>query len=156
VRVNGVAPGAILWPEQEEPYGPVHQEIIERTALKREGTPEDIARTVLFLIRDAVYITGQIVPVDGRGLLGLGDHVVHCCLDVVIRHVHATTLGRHGVLAVQRRVVQRVHSLSDTRGPGGLVAQFGRAGGTASPKAIAVIFFISSSPRLLLNRLLGP
>ena len=69
VRVNGVAPGAILWPEQEEPYGPVHQEIIERTALKREGTPEDIARTVRFLIRDAVYVTGQIIPVEGGRML---------------------------------------------------------------------------------------
>jgi len=69
VRVNGVAPGAILWPEQEEPYGEQHQEIIQRTALKREGSPEDIASTVLFLVRDAQYITGQIIPVDGGRML---------------------------------------------------------------------------------------
>jgi pteridine reductase len=64
IRVNGVAPGAILWPEQglEEAD---RREILERTALKRAGSPEDIARTILFLVRDAPYITGQIVAVDG-------------------------------------------------------------------------------------------
>jgi pteridine reductase len=41
------------------------QTILERTALKRAGTPEDIARTVLFLVRDAPYITGQVLAVDG-------------------------------------------------------------------------------------------
>jgi len=64
VRVNGVAPGAILWPGQglsEE----AKQEILERTVLKRPGTPWDIARTVLFLIRDAPYITGELITVDG-------------------------------------------------------------------------------------------
>ena len=64
VRVNGVAPGAILWPEtpnEEEE----HQEIIKRTALKREGNPDDIARTIRFLVLDAPYITGQIITVDG-------------------------------------------------------------------------------------------
>jgi pteridine reductase len=64
IRVNGVAPGAILWPEQ----GLSEQEraeILDRTALKRSGTPEDIARTLLFLFRDAPYITGQIIDVDG-------------------------------------------------------------------------------------------
>lgn len=64
VRVNGIAPGAILWPEAEE-NAATHQEMIQRTALKREGSPEDIARTALFLIRDAHYITGQLIPVDG-------------------------------------------------------------------------------------------
>ena len=64
IRVNGVAPGAILWPEQglEEAD---RREILERTALKRAGSPDDIARTVLFLVRDAPYITGQIIAVDG-------------------------------------------------------------------------------------------
>jgi pteridine reductase len=69
VRVNGVAPGAILWPEQEEEYSEQHKEIIQRTALKREGSPADIASAVLFLIRDAQYITGQIIPVDGGRML---------------------------------------------------------------------------------------
>lgn len=64
VRVNGVAPGAILWPEQG--VGEAEkQQIISRTALQRIGEPDDIARTVLFLVRDAPYITGQIIAVDG-------------------------------------------------------------------------------------------
>lgn len=64
VRVNGVAPGAILWPETDQ-ESLDHAQILERTALKREGSPQDIARAVLFLIRDAGYVTGQIIPVDG-------------------------------------------------------------------------------------------
>lgn len=64
VRVNGIAPGAILWPEAAENSAP-HEDMIQRTALKREGSPADIARTALFLIRDADYITGQVIPVDG-------------------------------------------------------------------------------------------
>lgn len=68
IRVNGVAPGAILWPEQEEGLTK-NTEIIEQTALKRQGTPEDIARTILFLVRDAHYITGHVIPVDGGRLL---------------------------------------------------------------------------------------
>lgn len=68
VRVNGVAPGAILWPEMVENHA-MHTEILAKTALKREGNPDDIARTVLFLVRDADYITGQVIPVDGGRLL---------------------------------------------------------------------------------------
>lgn len=64
VRVNGVAPGAILWPEVEA-YESLHKEIIERTALKREGHPRDIAATVWFLVNASDYITGQIISVDG-------------------------------------------------------------------------------------------
>ncbi|MFC1748132.1 pteridine reductase [Pseudomonadota bacterium] len=64
VRVNGVAPGAILWPEHKMDDS-TKQEIIERTALKRQGSPADIASTALFLIRDAGYISGQIISVDG-------------------------------------------------------------------------------------------
>lgn len=64
VRVNGVSPGAIMWPEVKD-YEPMHQDIIERTALKREGDPTDIADTVWFLINSANYITGQIIAVDG-------------------------------------------------------------------------------------------
>ncbi|MES9942410.1 MAG: pteridine reductase [Candidatus Thiodiazotropha sp. 6PLUC2] len=64
IRVNGIAPGAILWPEQglsdEE-----RQTILDRTALKRPGSEADIVSTLLFLHRDAPYITGQIIPVDG-------------------------------------------------------------------------------------------
>ena len=69
VRVNGVAPGAILWPEHEM-EDKTKDEILNRTVLKRQGSPSDIARTVLFLIRDADYISGQIINVDGGRTLG--------------------------------------------------------------------------------------
>jgi pteridine reductase len=68
IRVNGVAPGAILWPEGMEQM--VKEEIIDRTALKRRGEPEDIARAVRYLVRDAVYTTGQVLAVDGGRSLG--------------------------------------------------------------------------------------
>jgi pteridine reductase len=64
VRVNGVAPGAILWPENDMPEH-TKNIILERTTLKRPGKPIDVARTILFLVRDADYITGQIIAVDG-------------------------------------------------------------------------------------------
>jgi len=64
VRVNGVAPGAILWPENDMDEV-TKQRIISRTFLKRQGAPIDIARAVLFLIRDAGYISGHILTVDG-------------------------------------------------------------------------------------------
>ncbi len=66
VRVNGVSPGAILWPEDGEwADETARQQIIATTLLKRCGEPDDIARTVQFLIADAPYITGQIIAVDG-------------------------------------------------------------------------------------------
>ena len=64
VRVNGIAPGAIMWPEEPH-YEDMHQLVIERTALKREGHPKDVAEAALFLIERADYITGQIIAVDG-------------------------------------------------------------------------------------------
>jgi pteridine reductase len=64
IRVNGIAPGAILWPEQGLSEND-RRTILERTALKRPGTPDDIACTLLFLLRNAPYITGQIIAVDG-------------------------------------------------------------------------------------------
>lgn len=64
VRVNGVAPGAILWPENDMPEHTKNL-ILERTSLKRPGEPIDIAKTILFLVRDGEYITGQIIAVDG-------------------------------------------------------------------------------------------
>jgi pteridine reductase len=70
IRVNGVAPGAIMWPSTE--LDPVIQKsILERTALKRQGCPEDIAKTVKFLVIDAGYITGQVIPVDGGRSLNI-------------------------------------------------------------------------------------
>lgn len=70
VRVNGVAPGAILWPEDEMNEHTKHV-ILDRTALKRTGEPADIANAILFLVRDASYITGQIIPVDGGRSLNI-------------------------------------------------------------------------------------
>jgi pteridine reductase len=64
IRVNGIAPGPVLWPEGEMD-AELKREIIGKTALQRHGTPQDIARTALFLARDAPYITGQIIAVDG-------------------------------------------------------------------------------------------
>jgi len=64
VRVNGVAPGAILWPEQDLPEQE-KQDILQRVALRRNGKPTDIAKAVWFLINDANYMTGQILTVDG-------------------------------------------------------------------------------------------
>jgi pteridine reductase len=69
IRVNGVSPGAILWPD-EGMSDALRAGIIKQTALKRSGTPEDIAATVLFLVRDAPYITGQIIAVDGGRSVG--------------------------------------------------------------------------------------
>lgn len=68
VRVNGVAPGAILWPEAQSAAAianDTQQQILASVPLQRSGCPEDIAKTVNFLINDAPYITGQIIAVDG-------------------------------------------------------------------------------------------
>jgi pteridine reductase len=64
VRVNGVAPGAVLWPESGKAYAD-QTELIARTPLQRTGAPEDVAAAVLFLLRDARFTTGQILAVDG-------------------------------------------------------------------------------------------
>jgi pteridine reductase len=64
IRVNGIAPGPVLWPEGEMDEA-MKLEIIDKTALKRVGSPQDIARTALFLAANAPYITGQIIAVDG-------------------------------------------------------------------------------------------
>lgn len=64
IRVNGIAPGPVLWAEHDLDDA-MKREIVAKTALKRVGSPQDIARTALFLIRDAPYITGQIIAVDG-------------------------------------------------------------------------------------------
>ncbi len=69
VRVNGVSPGAILWPD-EGMSDALRAAIIKQTALKRSGEPEDIAAAVLFLVRDAPYVTGQIIAVDGGRSVG--------------------------------------------------------------------------------------
>ena len=65
VRVNAVAPGPILWPEDGQFPIVEREAIVQHTLLKRAGAPEDIARTVRFLMFDAPYITGQTINVDG-------------------------------------------------------------------------------------------
>lgn len=64
VRVNGVAPGAILWPETEMDDA-TRESIIKQVPLARSGQPADVAGCVLYLVRDARYVTGQIIAVDG-------------------------------------------------------------------------------------------
>ncbi|HEY7883946.1 MAG TPA: pteridine reductase, partial [Cellvibrionaceae bacterium] len=66
VRVNGIAPGAILWPgDAAELSDEAKQSILEKVALARTGEADDIARTLVFLVTNAPYITGQIIAVDG-------------------------------------------------------------------------------------------
>ncbi len=65
VRVNAVAPGPILWPDDEQFDELSRQRIVSHTPLKREGTPDDIARAVHFLLVDASYVTGMTIAVDG-------------------------------------------------------------------------------------------
>lgn len=68
VRVNAVAPGPIDWPTgtaAADFNAAAQQRIIEQTLLQRQGSAEDIARTVGFLLFDAPYITGQVIAVDG-------------------------------------------------------------------------------------------
>ncbi len=72
VRVNAVAPGVIMWPEQGDWANELRRkQIVDHTLLKREGEPDDIAKTVQFLISNAPYITGQIINVDGGRSINL-------------------------------------------------------------------------------------
>ena len=64
VRVNGIAPGPVMWPERDLDDS-LKAEIISKTALKRSGSPDDIARAALFFAVDAPYVTGQVIAVDG-------------------------------------------------------------------------------------------
>ena len=65
VRVNGVSPGAIVWPEDGQFPPDERERIIATSLLKRVGSPQDIADVVAFLLFDAPYVTGQILAVDG-------------------------------------------------------------------------------------------
>jgi pteridine reductase len=69
VRVNAVAPGPVMWPEDGMDRE-LQARIIDRTALKRPGSPDDVARAVLFFATEAPYITGQILAVDGGRSVG--------------------------------------------------------------------------------------
>jgi pteridine reductase len=69
VRVNAIAPGPVLWPDAplaEERK----QKIIDKTPLHRHGSPDDVARAVLFFASDAPFVTGQILAVDGGRSIG--------------------------------------------------------------------------------------
>lgn len=65
VRVNAVAPGPILWPEDDTFGNEARSQIVAHTLLQRSGEPRDIARCVRFLLDDAPYVTGQVINVDG-------------------------------------------------------------------------------------------
>jgi pteridine reductase len=65
VRVNAVAPGPILWPDDAAFDEAARARVVEHTLLKRVGNPRDIARAVRFLFNDAPYVTGQVINVDG-------------------------------------------------------------------------------------------
>ena len=69
IRVNGVAPGPVLWPDAGLDAA-TKKSILEATALKRKGSPEDVAGAVLYLVRDADYVTGQILSIDGGRSIG--------------------------------------------------------------------------------------
>jgi pteridine reductase len=65
VRVNAVAPGPILWPDDAAFDSPARARIVGHTLLKHAGDPQDIARAVRFLFNDAPYVTGQVLNIDG-------------------------------------------------------------------------------------------
>ena len=71
VRVNGVAPGAIIWPEDGSWDDLTRQRIVSHTLLRRTGDPDDVARAVYYLIAEAPYVTGQIIAVDGGRSINL-------------------------------------------------------------------------------------
>ena len=72
IRVNGVSPGAIIWPDGTTDYPAAERErIVLQTPLRRTGSPEDIAGAVKYLMLDAAYVTGQILAVDGGRELAL-------------------------------------------------------------------------------------
>ena len=69
IRVNAIAPGPVLWPDSGiDPE--LRRRIVERTALKRAGTPEDVAKAALFFATDAPFVTGEVLAVDGGRLAG--------------------------------------------------------------------------------------
>ena len=65
VRVNAIAPGPILWPDDSSFDELSRQRIVSHTPLKREGDPDDIAKAVYYLIAEATYVTGDTISVDG-------------------------------------------------------------------------------------------
>lgn len=72
VRVNAVAPGPVMWPENNPQFNEIYrQRVISQTLLKRIGEADDVAKAVRFLIQDAPFVTGQVIAVDGGRSLNL-------------------------------------------------------------------------------------
>ncbi len=72
VRVNAVAPGPVMWPENNPQFDEVYrQRVISQTLLKRIGEGDDVAKAVRFLIQDAPFVTGQVIAIDGGRSLNL-------------------------------------------------------------------------------------
>ncbi|HWI25033.1 MAG TPA: pteridine reductase [Lysobacter sp.] len=69
VRVNAIAPGAILWPEDDGKSDAAKAALLARTPLGRTGTPEEVAEAVRWLLQDARYTTGQVLRLDGGRML---------------------------------------------------------------------------------------
>jgi pteridine reductase len=65
IRVNAVAPGPVLWPDDGSFDELARQRVISSTLLKRAGEPDDVAAAVYFLVAEAPYVTGQVIAVDG-------------------------------------------------------------------------------------------
>ncbi|MEK8089922.1 pteridine reductase [Thermithiobacillus plumbiphilus] len=65
IRVNAIAPGVALWADGSQPAEDTRQRVLAKTALKRAGSPEDMAKAIAFFIFDAPYVTGQVLAVDG-------------------------------------------------------------------------------------------
>jgi len=72
IRVNAIAPGPVLWPENGVDED-LRRRILSRTALKRAGSPEDVAKAALFFASDAPFVTGEVLAVDGGRLIGGED-----------------------------------------------------------------------------------
>ena len=69
VRVNAIAPGPVMWPEDGMDRQ-LQEKILERTILNRAGSPQDVARAVLFFATEAPFVTGQVLAVDGGRSVG--------------------------------------------------------------------------------------
>ena len=72
IRVNAIAPGPVLWPENGVDED-LRRRIVARTALKRAGSPDDVAKAALFFVCDAPFVTGEVLAVDGGRLIGGED-----------------------------------------------------------------------------------
>jgi pteridine reductase len=69
VRVNAIAPGPVMWPE-DGMDSHLKEAIVDKTVLKRPGSTGDVARAALFFASEAPYVTGQILAVDGGRSVG--------------------------------------------------------------------------------------